>query len=266
MKPGLALFVSEDGGTCHCGQLGGGTFTRSHPPSSTTPSQSAEGHVSPYAHLRGLSEAEGELDNPPTIDHPSPRIEPKRAGATLIDVDASSIGTAVTPPRLVEAAAAGDADAFRRLVEPYLETALRASILVVGSESEAADAVQDALLSAWQRLAKLRDPQVFPAWFRTIVMRAAMRHARSRPRVVALDLDAPTQAGALDRSIETRQLSRAFATLSPDDRVALTLRHLWSVSTRESAGLLGVPEGTVKSRTFHALERLRAAYAAEERR
>jgi len=184
-------------------------------------------------------------------------------------VDAPSTATLLTdsaPGPLLEAAVAGDDDAFRRLVEPYLEVALRASILVTGSEAEASDAVQDALLAAWQTLAKLREPEAFGGWFRTIVVRAAVRHARSRPRIVPLDLAAATPAGALDRSLEWRELARAFATLSPQDRLALTLRHLWGVSTGEAARLLGIPEGTVKSRTFHALERLRAAYAAEERR
>jgi RNA polymerase sigma-70 factor, ECF subfamily len=184
-------------------------------------------------------------------------------------VDATSTGRLVTdsvPLLLLEAAVAGDNEAFRRLVEPYLEAALRASILVTGSEAEASDAVQDALLAAWQTLAKLREPQAFGGWFRTIVVRAAMRHAKSRPRIVALDMEVATPAGALDRSLEGRELARAFATLSPEDRLALTLRHLWAVPTSEAARLLRIPEGTVKSRTFHALERLRAAYAAEERR
>ena len=52
--------VSEGGGTCHCGQrTDRGAFARSHPPSSTTPSQSGEGHISPYAHSRTLSETSG---------------------------------------------------------------------------------------------------------------------------------------------------------------------------------------------------------------
>ena len=54
--------------------------------------------------------------------------------------------------------------------------------------------------------------------------------------------------------------------MSPDDRLTLTLRYLWHMSTHEIAEVMGIPEGTVKSRTHHALERLRAAYAAEERR
>ena len=49
--------VSEDGGTCHCGQRVRGAFARSQPPSSTTPSQDGEGHGSPYAHSRTLADA-----------------------------------------------------------------------------------------------------------------------------------------------------------------------------------------------------------------
>jgi RNA polymerase sigma-70 factor (ECF subfamily) len=167
---------------------------------------------------------------------------------------------------LLEAAIRGDPEAFRHLVEPHLEVALRASILVTGSEHDAADAVQDSLLQAWQTLGKVRRPDAFAAWFRTIVVRAAMRRARSQRRVVELMSELPSAMNDFDRDLETRQLARAFAGLSREDRLALTLRHLWDVPTREAASLMGVPEGTVKSRTFHAMERLRAAYAAEERR
>jgi len=51
-----------------------------------------------------------------------------------------------------------------------------------------------------------------------------------------------------------------------NDRAVLTLRYLWDMSVAETADMLNVPEGTVKSRLHGAMERLRAAYAAEERR
>ena len=167
---------------------------------------------------------------------------------------------------LVQAAANGDGDAFRRLVEPHVAVALRASTLALGSEAEAADAVQDALLSAWRDLSKLKEPEAFGAWFRRIVVRSAMRRGRAHRHIVELDVTTAAPAGELDRSIEARQLGRAFGALSPDDRLSLTLRHLWHMSTHEIADVMGIPEGTVKSRTHHAMERLRAAYAAEDRR
>lgn len=173
------------------------------------------------------------------------------------------------PPQtatLVRLATGGDEGAFRRLIEPHLAVALRASTLILGSEADAADAVQDALLSAWTDISKLRDPSAFAAWFRKIVVRSALRRAKARRRLVELDILTPAPADALDRAIETRQLQRAFESLDPDDRLALTLRHLWQLSTRDVADLLGIREGTVKSRNHHAMERLRAAYAAEDRR
>ena len=76
---------------------------------------------------------------------------------------------------LVDAAVRGDRGAFERLVEPYLAVALGAARLITGNESDAADAVQDALLASWQSLDGLRDPELFAAWFRKIVIRSSTR-------------------------------------------------------------------------------------------
>jgi RNA polymerase sigma-70 factor (ECF subfamily) len=172
---------------------------------------------------------------------------------------------------LVDAARRGDRDSFRALVEPHLPAALGAATVLTGSGADAADAVQDALLSAWRSLDSLRDPDAFPAWFRRQVIRSAIRIAQRRPRVVELDLSTAaspplTSEGDLERSVERRLLIRAFDRLDPADRVVLTLHYFWDLPTAESAQLLAVPVGTVKSRVHYALERLRAAYGAEERR
>ena len=167
---------------------------------------------------------------------------------------------------LVDAAIAGERDAFRVLVEPVVPGALALAGIVTGSPSDAADAVQDALLSAWRGLPALRDADAFPAWFRQHVVRAAMRTARQRGRVLELDVDVPDAPDVLDRAIAHRTLGRAFDRLGPDDRLILTLHHYLGLPVAETAMHLGVPTGTVKSRVHAAMERLRAAYDAEERR
>jgi RNA polymerase sigma-70 factor, ECF subfamily len=166
---------------------------------------------------------------------------------------------------LVERAVAGDRVAFDRLVEPYLSVALGAAKLITGQEADAADAVQDALFRSWQALGSLRDPLLFAAWFRKIVVRSATRLVSHRRPVVELDLEAPAPAESLDSEFDRRQLARAFARLDPKDRVLLTLHHYWRLPVAESAELLGIPEGTVRSRVHHALRRLRACYDAEVR-
>lgn len=174
--------------------------------------------------------------------------------------------TPSTLARLVDSARRGDRDAFSELVAPDLAAALGTARIVTRSEADASDAVQEALLSAWKGLDGLREPEAFRAWFRRHVVRAALRAAIRRGRVVELDLAATAPDGELDRALERRTLGRAFARLDARDRVLLTLHHFWDLPIAETAAHLGVPEGTVKSRVHYAMDRLRAAYAAEERR
>lgn len=174
-----------------------------------------------------------------------------------------------SPPTLatlVHAAREGDRDAFRLLVEPDLAAALGTARIVTRSEADASNAVQEALLSAWRGLDGLRDPDAFRAWFRRQVVRAALRAAERRGRVIELDVAIAAPDGELDRAIDRRTLARAFDRLDARDRLLLTLHHFWGLPIAETAAHLGIPEGTVKSRVHYAMDRLRAAFAAEERR
>jgi RNA polymerase sigma-70 factor (ECF subfamily) len=179
------------------------------------------------------------------------------------------IGTATTNTELLDVLVArardGDHDAFEQLIRPHLAPALGAATIITGGPSDGADAVQDALVLAWQRLSQLRDPATFPAWFRQIVVRTATKTARRRRQVVELDVSASGPADALDRALDLRTLRRAIARLEVDDRVLLTLREFWGLSVPEMARILEIPEGTVKSKLHYVLRRLRAAYEAEQR-
>ena len=197
---------------------------------------------------------------------PARNIEPIGLSGALIDVEVVLDHPPLTNTGLVAAAIRGDRDAFRRLVEPDLPAALGTARIVTRSEADAADAVQDALLSAWKGLASLRDHDAFRAWFRRQVVRAALRTVERRGRSIELVADVPAPVDQLDREIDRRILGRAFDGLAPRDRLLLTLHHFWGLPIEETAAHLGIPAGTVKSRVHYAMERLRAAFAAEERR
>jgi RNA polymerase sigma-70 factor, ECF subfamily len=189
--------------------------------------------------------------------------------AAIMDVvvDVPGAEDRTVPADLVGRAVRGDRMAFDRLVEPHLRVALGAARLITGDEADAADAVQDALLRAWLALPALRDPEFFVAWFRRIVIRSATHFVRRRTvREVRLEADVADRADALEREMDRRRLARAFSRLAPKDRVVLTLHHYWQLPVAESARILDVPEGTVRSRVHHALKRLRAGFDAEERR
>lgn len=167
---------------------------------------------------------------------------------------------------LVARAQAGDGDAYRALVESLVPSALGAASIITGSRAEAEDAVQEALPSAWLGLRGLRHPEAFAAWFRRQVTRASWRRIRTRTRLVELDAARSTaDEHHLSEVLELRQLQRAFGQLSGRDRAILVMHYYWRLPGAETAGLLGIPSGTVKSRVSSALSRLRAAFDADDR-
>jgi RNA polymerase sigma-70 factor (ECF subfamily) len=165
---------------------------------------------------------------------------------------------------LVARAAAGDSDAFAALIAPRVDRTLRTARAILRNEAEAHDAAQNALVSAWQNLPRLRDPSRFDAWLhRTLVnaCRETLRRQR-RSREVRLDAD-DAQADFAGGSLETASVKAAFARLSVDERSILLLHHLHGLPLAQVARHLDVPVGTAKSRLWHARRALERALEAE---
>ena len=166
---------------------------------------------------------------------------------------------------LASRARAGDADAFAALVERRLERTLRTARAILGNEADARDATQDAFLSAWTNLARLRDPQRFDAWLqRTLVNRCKdILRARRRSREIVLDPQdwkgGDQTADALDRT----SVLKAFDRLPVQDRHILVLHHLHDLPLADVAAELRIPVGTAKSRLHAARRALERALEAE---
>jgi RNA polymerase sigma-70 factor (ECF subfamily) len=160
--------------------------------------------------------------------------------------------------RTVERCLAGEADAFRTLVERYQARALGHALAITRNRDDAQDAVQDAFLNAHRALHRFDTERVFYSWFYAILRNCCYKLlARRRTDVV-------DQPGGLDLlegpgvPVDDRlALERALAALSPADREIVMLRHLDGLSYAELAAALEVPLGTVMSRLFNARKRLR---------
>ena len=156
----------------------------------------------------------------------------------------------------------------------YQDVALRTAHLVC-PEADADDAVQDAFLKAYAALSRFRDGAPFRPWVLRIVANEARNRRRSAGRREGLALRAAAAdpvggADAIAPSPEDQvmagearsELLAALRTLSDDDREILGARFFLELSEAEAAETLGLPRGTVKSRTSRALGRLRAAMAS----
>jgi RNA polymerase sigma-70 factor (ECF subfamily) len=160
------------------------------------------------------------------------------------------------------------ADAFARLADRHLAASYRLAALLLGSEVEAQDAIQDAAVIGWERFADLRDPERFAGWFQRIVVNRCRDRLRQRRRIRVLSMDdalgVETPDG-MSRLAERDALRSVIDRLSPDQRTVLVLRYFADLTLEEIADRTGEPLGTVKSRLHYARQALHAAYDAAER-
>lgn len=183
-----------------------------------------------------------------------------------------AVGAGVRPGAtdadVVRRAARGDNIAFEELVAVRADRSFRLARAILGNESDARDATQDAFLSAWRELPRLRDAEQFDAWLRRILVNACRAQIRVRGRVREIAMD-----GAPDRSDpgpstsdlvgDTDMLGRAFDRLIPDKRAILVLHYLQHESVAAIAEAMGVAAGTVKWRLSEARGALERALLAE---
>lgn len=183
-------------------------------------------------------------------------------------------GAAADPEvvRLVALARAGDRAAFGRLIEDHLTAARRVALAAVGQISDADEAVQDASVTAWQRLDALQEPAAFRGWFMRIVWRKALDRRRSmrtwfeRFGSSPIDTAAPAYEHAApdagpDELAMSRELAGAIAqvvrALPRRLRDPFLLAASGDHRYEEIATLLGTPIGTVKWRISEARRMIR---------
>jgi RNA polymerase sigma-70 factor (ECF subfamily) len=172
---------------------------------------------------------------------------------------------------LIERAKAGDREAFSELARLWVDKLYAIAFLILRDPERAGDATQEALVACWRDIRGLRDPDHFDSWIRRVLVRSCYREARrARVRrrmelqVAPLDLaESPDPALALaDRD----QLERCFRFLDPEQRALIALHFYAGLSLQETAGALGLPVGTVKSRLHRTTQALRASLDAEARK
>ena len=172
-----------------------------------------------------------------------------------------------TEDELVERARGGDAAAFAALVRDHEEIAFRTAYLIARNAADAEDAAQAGLTKAWRALPRFRRGAPLRPWLLAIVANEARNRRRSAGRREGLALRAahelpsggaaPSPEGRLLATEARAELLAALERLSEDDRVVLSCRYLLELGEEETAEVLSLRRGTVKSRTSRALGRLR---------
>ncbi len=156
-----------------------------------------------------------------------------------------------TDAELLAAHVEGDPDAFGELVRRHRDRLWAVALRTLGDREEAADAVQEALLSAFRRADTFRGDAAVTTWLHRIVVNACLDRVRrrsARPTSPLGELDPPARGDDATAVEQRLDVSRALAALPDAQRVALVLVDMQGLSVAEVAQITGVAEGTVKSR------------------
>src|SRR5208282_4090028 len=159
---------------------------------------------------------------------------------------------------------AGDSDAFGELFRRHRDRLWAVALRTVCDPDEAADALQDAMVSAFRRAGDFRGESAVTTWLHRIVVNASLdrlRRRAGRPVVPAGDEQAFEALVAPDgdpaRAADTRlDVDAALRTLPPQQRAALVVVDMLGFSVADAAVILDISPGTVKSRCARARARL----------
>jgi len=166
---------------------------------------------------------------------------------------------------LIRHAANGDAAAWEPLVLAHQEAVFRLSYLLLGDPDDAEDIAQETFLRAWNHLKRFDPTRPLRPWLLSIASNLASNRRRSAGRYWAALTRAfrnePTSSASTEersaRHMQASDLWKAVRNLSMPDQQIVYLRYFLELSVTETAEVLNVAEGTVKSRLSRALERLR---------
>ena len=170
---------------------------------------------------------------------------------------------------LIGRAQRGDEEAFASLAVASGDRLHAVAHRILRDTDLAEDATQQALLTIWRDLPQLRDLSRFEAWSYRLLVRACYAEGRKirrwAPNLWLLPAQVPMTDERLSSIVDRDQLERGFRRLSIDHRAVVVLRHYLDLPIDRVAEILGIPDGTVRSRLHHAMRGLRAALEADAR-
>lgn len=165
---------------------------------------------------------------------------------------------------LIQAARKGDRQAFTTLIGFYRQTLYAAAMAITHNENNAMDAIQDTVLSMWEKLGSLKKPAYFKSWMTRILINNCCSYIRKEKREVPAEFfeEEEAEESDLDTPLDVREtLSR----LSQDDRLLLQLFYFEDLSVREISRILVLTPGTVRMRLTRGRKRFAEQYRAEVR-
>jgi RNA polymerase sigma-70 factor (ECF subfamily) len=178
--------------------------------------------------------------------------------------------TSHDPATLAQRFSAGDETALGEIYRTFSGPMFAVALNLLGNRDLAAEAVQQAFVQAWRAAGRFDPARDLSPWLYAITRRAAVDvHRKHRRTAHDVPIDetltasghAVAEGPSMDTVWKVWQVRQALERLVPDERQVLQLAYYQGLTQSEIADALGIPVGTVKSRTFRAQRNLAAHLA-----
>lgn len=165
-----------------------------------------------------------------------------------------------TERKLIKDIRNGNKDSFRTLVDPLIAKYYRSALAMLGSTQLAEEAVQNALIDAYSAIISGKEILKFSGWFTRVIAHRALDIARKEQthkhnlHIDQLEIEDSSSTPLEDvlKKEQSQRLIEAVMALEMQQRIVVGLYYFQELKVEEIASLLGVKEGTVKSRLYHA--------------
>ena len=157
-----------------------------------------------------------------------------------------------------------DGEAFVTLMQENMKGMYKVAIAIVCNDEDAADAIQDTILTCWEKLHTLRREEYFKSWLTRILINKCNDILRAGRRYVPEER--MPEVAAFDRHFENVEWNEALKSIDEKYRLVIMLYYVEGFKTSEISQILDIPESTVRTRLSRGREKMAVIYGGAERR
>ena len=157
----------------------------------------------------------------------------------------------------IRQALSGDANAFLQLMDAMSDHMYKTAFAILKNDEDVADAIQDTIISCYEKLGTLKEPRYFGTWAMRILINASLHILKRRTPCLDASDDVLSFIPAVDDGFSGMRFKELLAMADSAYHLLLTLYYADGYSIKEIADLLDMNENTVKTRLKRAREQIR---------
>ncbi|WOV87527.1 RNA polymerase sigma factor [Sporosarcina oncorhynchi] len=170
--------------------------------------------------------------------------------------------------RLVKKAKKGNKEALLQLIQEQQDDYYRLALTYMGNSHDAMDAMEEMIVSLYQSIHQLKKEEAFYSWSKTILVNRCKQMLRKQSKVVFMgdseeQIETVPNLDSIVQSEQRMDLQRMLSKVNTDQREAIELKYIHDLDYGTIADMTQVSVGTVKSRVFNGLKKMRETFGGD---